>query len=438
MKELVDIVITVNSPGEVSGWLKPVVVALETFPGRKRITVFVPPCPYASGAESKVVEEIPQVEQVIGPQETVRYILCGKLPKDFRPADHGIVLFLGGDLTYAALLKKRLGYPAVAYTEGLTNWSRAFARFAMPYPWMAAKIKKPAVKRRIKVIGNLMLDAVRPQISKERMQEIMGNGTAPGLLLVPGSRPVHFQYMLAFYIKTVEKIKEQWPELVAAVSISPFVTEEQLVDALFGWGAREWGLSATYQGEKNNPLNSAEIKELGEIRTETGVIIPCFQYQQYNLMNWADLALTIPGTNTVELSSMGVPMVVTIPLNHPEEIPLEGLVGMISDLPLIGRPLKKRLLPKFQAKIKFTAWPNRLAGELVVPELIGQLSPEEVARTAVGILHDPVKRLQTNRRLRQVVGPPGAAERLVALLQEVITTTYGNFPSGGKNQRPSQ
>ena len=133
------------------------------------------------------------------------------------------------------------------------------------------------------------------------------------------------------------------------------------------------GLICTYQGEKNNPLNSAEIKELGEIRTETGVIIPCFQYQQYNLMNWADLALTIPGTNTVELSSMGVPMVVTIPLNHPEEIPLEGLVGMISDLPLIGRPLKKRLLPKFQAKIKFTAWPNRLAGEFC-PERSGSFA----------------------------------------------------------------
>ena len=425
MKKLVDIVITVNSPGEVSGWLKPVVIALETFPWRKRITVFVPPCPYASGAESKVVEEIPQVEQVIGPQETVRYILCGKLPKDFRPAAHGIVLFLGGDLTYAALLKKRLGYPAVAYTEGLTNWSQAFARFAMPYHWMAAKIKKTAVKRKTEVIGNLMLDAVKPQIAKERMQQIMGNETAPGLLLVPGSRPVHFQYMLAFYIKTVEKIKEQWPELVAAVSISPFVTEEQLVDALSGWGAREWGLSATYQVEKNSSPNSAGIKGLGEIRTETGIIIPCFQYQQYNLMNWADLALTIPGTNTIELSFMGVPMVVTIPLNHPEEIPLEGLAGMVGGLPLIGRPLKKRLLPKFQAKIKFTAWPNRLAGEEVVPELIGKLSPEEVAKVVISMYKDQTRLLQISEHLRTIVGEPGAAIRLTKLLQEVLTQYYG-------------
>ena len=66
------------------------------------------------------------------------------------------------------------------------------------------------------------------------------------------------------------------------------------------------------------------LQPLGEIRTATGVHLPCFHHQQYNLMNWADLALTILGTNTVELAALGVPMVVTVPLTHPEEIPLRG------------------------------------------------------------------------------------------------------------------
>ncbi|HEY8391629.1 MAG TPA: hypothetical protein VIL83_02760 [Capillibacterium sp.] len=425
MKELVDVIITVNSPGEVSGWLKPVVEALTAFPWSYRITVFIPPCPFASGAESRVVEELPRVAQVVRPRETIRFIISGKVPAGFKPAGKGIVLFLGGDLTYAAFLAKRLRYPAVAYTEGLTNWTRTFARFAMAYPWMADKIKDPAVKKKTAVIGNLMLDAVKPSYGKEQLKKMLGNEECPGLLLLPGSRPVHFQYMLAFYVKTIEKIKAQLPTLVTALSISPFVTEEQLAAALSGWGAEEWGLSATYL-PPGEPVFNAEspLQAAGEIRTAAGVRIPCFHHQQYNLMNWADLALTIPGTNTVELAALGVPMVITVPLNHPEEIPLEGLAGLIGGLPFFGKVLKRKLVPKFQAKIKFTAWPNRLAKTQIIPELIGKISPEDVSRVVVSMLKDEPGRQRTAARLRQIVGEPGAAMRLVGILQEVLAEHY--------------
>ena len=420
-----DIIITVNSPGEVSGWLKPVVDALQDFPWPYRLTVFIPPCPFASGAENRVVAELPQVEQVIGAEETIRFIITGRAPAKFNPAGKGIILFLGGDLTYAALLAKRLRYPAVAYTEGLANWANSFARFAMAYPWMADKIKKPTVKRKTEVIGNLMLDAVKPEYSKEQMKKLMGNEEAPGLLLLPGSRPVHFQYMLAFYIKTAEKIRAQMPSLVMAVSISPFVTEEQLVAALSDWGAQEWGVFATYSPAGKGSLdNAGPLKVLGEIRTATGLRLPCFHYQQYSLMNWADLALTIPGTNTVELAALGVPLVATIPLNHPEKIPLEGLAGLIGGLPLLGKVLKRKLVPKFLAKIKFTAWPNRLAKAEIVPELIGKISPDQVAEAALGMLQDKAGLTQISQRLKGVVGEPGAAKRLVRILEEVVRTAY--------------
>jgi lipid-A-disaccharide synthase len=405
--------------------LKPVVAALATFAWPYRIFVFIPPCPFASGAESRVVEEIPQVNQVIGAQETVRFILRGRLPAKFTPAGKGIVLFLGGDLTYAAFLAKRLRYPAVAYTEGLTNWARSFARFAMAYPWMVDKGKNPAVKKKTAVIGNIMLDAIKPEYSKEEMKRLMGNEQAPGLLLLPGSRPAHFQYMLAFYVKTVEKIKAQMPTLATAVSISPFVTEEQLRAALSGWGAKEWGLSATYHpAGEHTSTTAGSLKVLGEIKTETGVGIPCFHHQQYALMNWADLALTIPGTNTVELAALGVPLLVSIPLNHPEEIPLEGLAGLVGGIPLLGKALKRRLVPKFQAKIKFTAWPNRLAGEQIVPELIGQIFPDEVAEVAIKMLRDESGLAKAGQRLQKVVGEPGAAQRLIDILEEVVGSTY--------------
>lgn len=425
MKEPVDIVVTVNSPGEVAGWLKPFLAALEAFPWQKRVTVFVPPCPFASGAEQMVVQEMAQVDRVVGPRQTVRFLLTGKLPSGFQPAGQGVVLFLGGDQTYAALLAKRLRYPALAYSEGLFNWEKTFARYAVPYEWMAEQIRKTTVRNKTVVIGNLMLDAVKPRYPREELKRVIGNEASPGVLLMPGSRPVHFQYMLAFFLKIAEKLKENRPAYACAVSISPFISEEQIRAALTGWTAAEWGVEAVYHVRKTDEGSPAGLEPAGELELANGLRIPCFRHLQYDLMQWADLALTIPGTNTVELSFMGVPMVVTIPLNYPEEIPLEGPAQLLSRVPVLGRQLKKRLLPKFLAKIKFSAWPNRLAGEMLVPELIGRLSVEEVADVALALLADEQKHRKTAARLRELAGAPGAAQRLVALLIEVLAQTYG-------------
>ena len=104
-----ELVITVNSPGEVSGWLAPVLDRIararagEKLDGRPvtsderrdcahacvgeewdcRITVFVPPCPFASGAECRVIRAIPGVDLVAGPAETFAYLLLGKKPQGF-------------------------------------------------------------------------------------------------------------------------------------------------------------------------------------------------------------------------------------------------------------------------------------------------------------------------------------------------------------------
>jgi len=117
-----ELVITVNSPGEVSGWLAPVLDRIRliredaaTGAGWDcRVTVFVPPCPFASGAECRVIQAIPGVDLVAGPAETSAYLLFGKKPQGFSPLPRGVVLFLGGDLAYAAILARRLQYPALA------------------------------------------------------------------------------------------------------------------------------------------------------------------------------------------------------------------------------------------------------------------------------------------------------------------------------------
>ncbi|HHU82544.1 MAG TPA: hypothetical protein GXZ26_06035 [Firmicutes bacterium] len=447
-----ELVITVNSPGEVSGWLAPVLDRIararagEKLDGRPvtsderrdcahacvgeewdcRITVFVPPCPFASGAECRVIRAIPGVDLVAGPAETFAYLLLGKKPQGFTPLPKGAVLFLGGDLAYAALLAKRLKYPALAYTEGVAGWSGSFARFAVPYPYVGDKLlAKGVAKEKIRLVGNLMLDAVAPRETKAGIRRRLGveEGT-PLLLLMPGSRPAHFEGMLPFFLRTAELVAQEIPGVKVVLSLSPFIADAQVTGALRGELAVLFGATGEYHPVGAVADKGEDATLSGRLVTGEGLSITVSR-GRYELMSAADLALTIPGTNTMELSFLGTPMVVTLPLLYPERIPLEGLAGLLGGLPGVGKFLKRRLIPKLLEKTAFTAWPNRLAGEYIVPEIRGMVRPEDLTGKTVALLRDEEERKATAARLKAIAGETGAAWRLTELLHEVLAERYG-------------
>src|SRR5690606_40426512 len=89
----------------------------------------------------------------------------------------------------------------------------------------------------------------------------------------------------------------------------------------------------------------------------------------YDVMGAADMALTVPGSNTAEMAAAGLPMVVVLPMNLVEKIPLPGAAQYAERLPLVGKRLKRNLVYKRAAAMPFVAWPNRKANEAVVPEV---------------------------------------------------------------------
>lgn len=409
-----DMVLTANSPGEVAGWVKPAAPALkEALPGA-RVTVFVPPCTFASGCELEVVRGLAGVDAAFGPADFLRYALLGIAPAGFRPGRRGAVLFLGGDLANAVLLRKRLGYPAVAYTEGFVNWSDSFARFAVPYAATRAKVLAKGVPEgKAVVVGNLMLDAVVPVRSPQEVRESLDAASASAelVLLLPGSRPAEVALATPLLVRAAELLHAARPQARFVLSLSPFARPAQLAEALSGRYAAEWGARGSMAPD--GALMAGDCR------------IPVRQGEQYDLMAAADLALTIPGTNTAELAFLGVPMVVVLPLNHPELIPVEGLAGLIGNLPQVGKALKRRLIPRLAQRIPFAAWPNQLAGAYLVPELRGQLSAAQVAEESERLLSDPGRRAAMACELRRVMGEPGAAGRLARLVAEVVAETYG-------------
>jgi hypothetical protein len=430
MSEPVNIIITVNSPGEVAGWLKPAVKAIKTLPLPTSITVFIPPCTFASGGEIGVVRSLPEVDGAFGPREFIRYILWGGSLPGFKPGITGVVLFLGGDLTYAMLLSKKLHYPAIAYTEGLATWIKSFARFATPYPKMGERILAQGVpEHQLRVIGNLMLDAIQPRMTGDQVRQALGIGRRPLLLMMPGSRPAHFEYMVPFLLQIAEHTQKAMPELAVAFSLSSFITDEHLQN-LGGPFAELFGQSGEYipgQALDNGVPPGRSRGTTGFIKTKSGAWIPAWRGCPYELMGAANLAISLPGTNTFELAACGIPMIVVVALNYPERIPLEGIAGIIGNIPVIGREIKRRLLPKILAKMKYTAWPNRLAQDFVVPELRGIVSAEAVSAEVIRLLSDPGEYQKLAQRLKTMAGESGAAGRLAQLVQEVLREKFGTL-----------
>jgi hypothetical protein len=432
MSKPINIVITVNSPGEVSGWLKPMVTALKGSPmgdpygTSYAITVFIPPCTFASGTEKAVVESIPGVDLAVDSKGLFGFLLRGKVPAGFEPNRSGLVLFLGGDLTYAMFLGKKLHYPSIAYTEGIANWTN-LDRYAVPYEHTAQKlIGKGIPAKKVRTIGNLMLDAAVPQTAPEEVRKLLKIGARPLLLLLPGSRPMHFEYMVPFLIHVAEEAKKRIPDLAVCFGVSPFVTEAQLKQVLTGPDVKLFGHSGVYSGGVTEH-GVTRWEAPGVVRTEGGIEISALWGRQYDLMAVADLAITIPGTNTFELAAFGTPAMIALPLTHPERVPLEGIPGLIGKIPGVGRALKKRLVPKVIAKLKYTAWPNRLAQEMVIPELRGQVTAMDVSQAAVDLLTNAGERAKMSQRLKEVAGAPGAAGRLALFIREVLEERYGDI-----------
>lgn len=415
MEEPITVVVTTNSPGEVAGWVRPAVPALRER-GAARVFAFLPPCLFASGAEQAVLARVPGVDGAFDQGAYWRFVLYGKKPAGFSPTRRGAVLFLGGDLTHAVWLGRRLGYPVLAYTEGRVNWRRAIRTFLVPDAAARAKaLAQGAPAARVDVVGDLVLDGVCPRTARAAFRQELGIPPDALLLaLFPGSRGFELERMAGLLLAAAARAGGEVPNVRCAVSLSPFVTPEQLARALPP-GAELRRAGGSWQIVGAGGTESPTQWEPG------AGVVPVVHDRAHDLMQASDLALTIPGTNTVEMACLGLPMVVALPLDEPEKIPLEGLPGYLGAIPLVGPRLKRLAVLRAAARIRFAALPNRRAGEEIVPELRGHVGPAEIAQAAIAWLRDPARREATAARLKIAVGAPGAAGRVAELTLAAVS-----------------
>lgn len=399
-----DIVITSNSPGELYSFVRPVIAALSKRLPEARIILVITPCQFASGREIEVSRSFKELYEIILPEEYSKWAFKNTPPKGITFSDKGIVLYTGGDMMNAVILSKKLGYKAVAYTMNMVSWKHHYTKFFVPDEDMADKAFDKGVEdEHITVVGDLMTDAV----SSTAKPEAFGLDPKKAVItLLPGSRQNHIRFLAPYFLNVADKIAENLPDAQFVFGLSPytnFVKIEESVD------------------EKNADQVTKKLGAFGRLIIESGkkylltnkgTKVHIIEKSPYDSMNIADLIITIPGTNTAEAAALGIPMIVAMPTQKSEDYLFEGLLGIIGNVPVLGKLVKKLAVNILNRKIDMMALPNRKAGRKIAPEIRGNVTAAEISEMAVSLLATPQLLKEMSHELKAAMGPKGAAKRI--------------------------
>lgn len=374
---------------------RPLALALRRQLPEANLWLALPPGPHAQQAFTQV-SAWDCFDLVLRPDESLRLALTGRNDA-VALGERGIVVCLGSQFGWRQVLSYRLGWPSVAYTE--TVWHRLWGvqRLLLADQGQYVRLRaRGHAAERLAVVGPLMADALRPSLSPQVVRTRLGISERHPLLgLVIGTQPRQVQTLLPMFLQAFDQVSARLPALQAVLPLPGGLPLDSLAGPVATAGA---GFTSD---EAGHPA----------IVTASGRLVRIVQAAGgSDLSQTFDLAFVGPGVDTAELGCLGVPMVTVCPAGWP-------------DSP--GRPLFSRLWPARSArKHPFVAWPNRKAGRLVTPELIGSIGPTELAIAAMDLLGNGLKRRQISLDLRTVMGAPGAAGLAAEQIRSVAEAHY--------------
>lgn len=409
----IDIIITSNSPGELYSFVRPAVKVLKEKLPQARLILVITPCQFASGREIEVARTFKELYEIIFPEEFNAWIFRNKPPRGITFSKKGLVLFLGGDLMHGVMLSKKLGYKAAAYTMDHVGWKKNYIEFFVPDEVMSKKaLKKGIPKHKIRIIGDLMVDSVTPS---KNIEDFGLDAKRPVITLLPGSRPGHIKFLAPFFLNVAVKVHALLPQTQFVFGLSPFTNPLRIEEAL--------------TKEKASPVDrkygafGRGLTENGRkyIEADDGTRILLIERAPFDAMNVADLIITVPGTNTAEAAALGKPMLLAGPFNKPEELLFEGLLGIVGNIPVLGRLIKMAAVKSLNKLVKYTALPNRKAKKGIIPEIRGVITADQIAEKACSMLQDKEALEIMGKELKEVMGPSGAAQKIADEVSNILS-----------------
>lgn len=388
-----EVVLVTNGPGELYTWTQPVLRALREADKDIKITISLVPDQFTSGNETAIAQSF-EADAVTTPKEFLSYMTTGRKP-DALGSDKGVVIGVGGSIQMSLQLAKRLNYPAYRYSFN-PDWNHNLRKLFVhdERTFRRARLLG-APKERLELVGNLVADAVQ-------QSTLLDNPGKPHILLLAGTRDAFSVVLIPFIIALADALGKTLPEAKFAWPVSRLLKPETI----------EAGIAGV---EKHILGGMAGRREGDTIYTPSGSSIAMIsEAERYTHIRSADIAVTIPGTNTLELGIAGVPSVVMLPLNKPEVIPLEGIGQWLGLIPGVGTFIKRRAVKLFVEGLKLpVSLPNRFSGEDLMLEIKGTLSVEQIAEAMLSLLNNSSDLVHRRERLLATMPQPGAARKLV-------------------------
>ncbi len=397
------IAFTANGPGEVAGWLRPLLRSLYRRNPDLLALVFLVPDDYATGFEARMVREAFPQAQVYEPKRYVRFALGGRL--EDLPEKVDLVQYVGGDLLHAARLHARLKGRAATYKFSRRAYRRLFDRaFAVDRRNVEELAAWGTPPERIEQVGNLAIDGAlfEAALAPERQTP------QDGILVMPGSRSYEIENLVPFYFAVALRILHERPGTPIAFAVSPFTAREQVREAIESGGhPRMFGRTGRLVSDDGGYCLATES---GEVR------IPVLT-NALAAATRARLVLTIPGTKTIELAALGRPAITITPLNAPEVVTINGPLTYLDRIPFVGIPLKRAVAVGVARRFVHHTQPNIDAGASLIYEMHGTVTPGRVARVALDAYDDRNWLAASGEALRRLYRDHvGASDRMAESL----------------------
>ena len=368
-----ELYILANSPGEMSGWVAPVVTQVRAVLPEAHITVALIPDWFTSGREREFAGQLP-VDRVVGIFTLIREIWKNR--SAFQ-AKKSLVLFLGGDALYAKGLSRLLKCPAMAYMPRVYHPADFVRIFVPAVSEKERAVRKGADPGRIVVVPTLALDSVNPSGNAAQVRQRLSllPESHPVFSLLAGSRPEYAELGFNFMLDVADLLLEKYPEGQVLLPVSPFI-DRSLALSVLRQRKMTWTEEAASETITAGPAR--------RIRFVFGNTHDAFAV--------TDVAVVIPGTNNLQCAAMGIPFVILMPLNWVEHIPFEGLLGLLYPKFFPFNHIKKWIIAWMSPHIKYMSLVNRMADRMLVQEIRAVLTQTDVFHAASELWQDAERR----------------------------------------------
>lgn len=394
-----ELFILTNSPGEVSGWVMPVVKELESaqFPAKIRLVVL--PCQYASGREAEYGKEIPGIDTVSTFKELWKNFETHKEVKR-------LVLQLGGDPLFGALLSAKLRCGWMIYTKR-PKWKKRVEHYFVPDSASEEKFELQGVKKDMFTkVGNLIFDSTPECKNLDEARRVMGLSEGEeAISFLAGSRPFEYRDGFAFFTCAAMEFLNKHPNYHVFLPVAPVVDENLLKEGL-----------------KSAGLNWSGGSKPEEILWEGPNRIRFIRENNFEAIKASSLAVAFPGTNNLQIVSLSVPLLAVVPMNQVENIPMDGIPGIIPMSVPGAKALKKKLVYWYSKRLKYASLPNRMTGKEIVPEHRGVMTPSMVAALVEDLISDPERLSEIVRGYSCIYHERGAAAKIARKVSDYFSS----------------